>query len=393
MTTEVDVDIDQPAVASHLESSLPGSYYLSKEIFQREKEHIFFRDWYCVGREEQVPNPGDYLVVDVLGESIIILRSKTGALNGFYNVCRHRGCRLALEDTPRPQEGDGPSGSGSFHNSITCPYHQWSYNFEGKLRGTPYLRESDRFKKENFSLYPVGVDVWGGFMFVNLSPAEAGAEGRTLLQQLGLVPEEFKRYPLSSLRVGKRLVYEVEANWKVVMENYNECYHCGGVHPELCELVPAFKQHGGSELDWANGIPHRDGATTFTFSGTTNRVPFEGLDDFEITRHKGQLIYPNLLVSFSSDHIAAFTLWARDPGHTTITCDFLFDPREMAKPDYDPSDAVEFWDVVNKQDWVICSGVQRGMSSRPFGSGYYAQMEDSSLDIRRYVSSRLGSIK
>ncbi len=392
MTTEVEIEVNQPEVASHLESSLPGSYYLSPEIFAQEKERIFFREWFCVGREEQVPNPGDYLVVDVAGESVLVVRTKAGELRAFYNVCRHRGCRLALEDSPKPQDGDGPGCSGSFHNMIRCPYHSWSYNFEGELRGTPFLRESDRFHKADFSLYPAGVDTWGGFLYLNLSPKEAAAEGRTLLSQLGKVTEEFKRYPLSSLRVGKRLVYEVEANWKVVMENYNECYHCGGVHPELCELVPAFKEHGGALLDWENGIPHREGAVTFTFTGTTNRAPFEGLADFEITRHKGALLYPNQLVSFSSDHIAAYTLWARDPGHTTITCDFLFDPREMARQDFNPYDAVDFWDLVNKQDWGICAGVQRGMSSRSFKSGYYAQMEDGSLDIRKYIAARVGTI-
>ena len=387
---EAEAAADQQAFASHLESSLPGSYYLSPQIFEQEKERIFFREWFRVGREEQVPNPGDYLVVDVAGESVLIVRGRTGTLRAFYNVCRHRGSRLVLDDTPAPQEGAAPASGGCFHNAIVCPYHAWSYSFEGDLRGTPFLRESERFRKADFSLHPVGVDVWGGFLFVNLRPEEAEAEGRTLLRQLGTVPEEFKRYPLASLRVAKRLVYEVAANWKVVMENYNECYHCGGVHPELCDLVPAFKQQGGAGLDWANGIPHREGAVTFTFSGTTSRAPFDGLDEFEVTRHKGQLIYPNTLISFSSDHIAAFTLLARDPGHTTVVCDFLFDPREMARADFDPSDAVDFWDLVNKQDWDICAAVQRGMSSRSFGSGYYAQMENSSLDIRRYVGSRLG---
>jgi len=392
MAPEVEIETDQPDVASHLESSLPGAYYLSPEIFAREKERIFFHEWFCVGRVEQVPNAGEYLVANVAGESVLIVRTKAGELRAFYNVCRHRGCRLVLDDSPKPRNGERPGCGGSFHNLIRCPYHSWSYNFEGELRGTPFLRESDQFHKADFSLYPVAVDTWGGFLFVNLSPKEAAAEGRTLLAQLGTVPEEFKRYPLSSLRVGKRLVYEVEANWKVVMENYNECYHCGGVHPELCELVPAFRYNGGAQLDWDNGIPHREGANTFTFTGTTNRAPFEGLNEFELTRHKGQLVYPNLLVSFSADHIAAFTLWAKDPGHTTITCDFLFDPREMARPDFNPSDAVDFWDLVNKQDWGICAGVQRGMSSRAFHSGYYAPMEDGSLDIRTYIGRRLEAL-
>jgi len=201
MTIETDIAPDDQAVASHLESSLPGYYYLSPEMFEREKQRIFFREWYCVGREEQVPNTGDYLVVDVLGESVLIVRAKTGELNAFYNVCRHRGCRLALNDSPPPQDGDGPGCSGSFHNMIRCPYHSWSYNFEGELRGTPFLRESERFNKADFSLYPVGVDVWGGFLFLNLSPAEAKEDPQKVLNAacdtwLGTAPggTEVRRY-------------------------------------------------------------------------------------------------------------------------------------------------------------------------------------------------------
>lgn len=394
MTTELEREAtealdDSSFMATHLEASLPPGHYLDRRIFEQEKERIFFRDWLTVGREEQLRGAGDYLVADVLGESVIVVRGKDGALNGFYNVCRHRGCRLVLDDAPRPQDGAGPGACGTFQKGIVCPYHSWSYSFEGDLRGTPFIKESERFRKADFSLRAIGVDTWGGFVWVNLSPAEAAAEGRTLLSQLGSTPEEFTRYPLARLRVARRIVYEVEANWKVVMENYNECYHCGGVHPELCELVPAFRQQGGGNLDWEHGIPHREGAVTFSFTGTTTRAPFEDLDEFERTRHKGQLIYPNLLLSFSCDHIAAFTLWPGHPGHTTVVCDFLFDPREMARADFDPSDAVEFWDLVNRQDWGICAGVQRGMSSRSFDVGYYAPMEDASLDIRRYIAARL----
>jgi len=385
---------DAPFVDADLEQSLPASYYLSPEVFQQEKERIFFHEWVCAGREEQIPSTGDYMAVDVLGESVLVVRDKEGALQAYYNVCRHRGCRLALDDAPRLQTlaaGETPpTPTGRFHNAIRCPYHSWTYGFDGSLRGAPFLRENERFSKADFALYPVGVDTWGGFFFLNLSPREAAAAGHTLRAQLGTVPEEFKRYPLADLRTAHRIVYEAQANWKVVMENYNECYHCAGVHPELCELVPAFKR-GGTGLDWENGIPHRDGAVTFTFSGTTRRLPFPGLTEAERTRHKGQLIYPNLLTSYSADHVAAFTLWPRGPGHTTVVCDFLFHPTEMERDDFDPSDAVDFWDLVNKQDWGICAGVQRGMTSRSFDAGYYAPMEDSSLDIRRYVTTRLGA--
>ena len=118
------------------------------------------------------------------------------------------------------------------------------------------------------------------------------------------------------------------------MENYNECYHCGHVHPELCALVPAFRERGGAGLEWDDGIPHRAGAWTFTLSGTSNRAPFPGLSEKEKTHHKGEVAYPNLLLSAAAEHIAAFTLWPMGPDHTRIACEFLFHPDEIAKASF-----------------------------------------------------------
>lgn len=374
-----------------LERTLPRDAYFADSIWQREKERIFGREWACAGRTEELPAPGDYRVLDLAGESVLVVRTKAGALRAFYNVCRHRGCRLVLDASGTPREpAAGPDGH--FAGAIRCPYHAWTYTLDGELRTAPFLEEEDGFRREDFPLWPVGVETWSGFFFVNLSPLEAAAEGRTLLQQLGPVPERLSRYPLAELRTAHRISYDVGANWKVLLENYNECYHCAGVHPELCKVVPAFKQRGGSELDWDRGIPHRDGAWTFTRSGTTSRAPFAGLNDDEKTRHKGELIYPNFLLSLSAEHVAAFTLWPHGAEHTTIICDFLFHPDEMATPGFDPSDAVEFWDLVNRQDWRICEGVQAGMRARVFEHGYYAPMESASLDIRRYVRERLGDV-
>ncbi len=221
-------------------------------------------------------------------------------------------------------------------------------------------------------------------------PHAGRGRGRTLAAQLGHVPDRLARYPLAELRTARRITYDVASNWKCIVENYNECYHCGPVHPELCEVVPAFKQLGGVGLDWEHGVPHREGATTFTFTGTTTRSSFPDLSEEEKTRHKGELIYPNLMLSLSADHVAAFTLRPVGPDRTVIDCDFLFHAGEMARAGFDPSDAVEFWDLVNRQDWRICESVQRGMRSRVYEHGYYAPMEDLSLDIRRYVGERPG---
>ena len=130
-------------------------------------------------------------------------------------------------------------------------------------------------------------------------------------------------YPLADLRAARRIVYDVAANWKVLMENYNECYHCGPVHPELCEIVPAFKEQGGGGLDWDAGVPQKEGTFTFTRTGRSDRAPFPGLSEEERTRHKGEIVYPNLLLSLSADHVAAFTLWPhgrRAPRSCATSC-------------------------------------------------------------------------
>jgi Rieske 2Fe-2S family protein len=362
-----------------LERTLHRDHYLTDRLFDLERERIFCREWFCVAREEEIPGPGDYLATDVAGESVVLVRTREGALAAHYNVCRHRGSRLV------------PEGErGTFAAGIRCPYHSWTYTLEGALRTAPFLDERDGLARGDLGLHPVGVDAWGGFVFVHLTPGEAKAAGATLGAQLGGVPERLRRYPLAELRAARRIEYTVAANWKVLLENYNECYHCGPVHPELCRLVPAFRQRGGAELDWERGIPHRDGAWTFTGSGTSERAPFAGLSDDERVRHKGELIYPNLMLSLSADHVAAFTVRPHAPGRTTVVCEFLFHPAEMARAGFDPSDAVEFWDLVNRQDWAICESVQRGMGSRVFQTGFYAPMESWSLDIRRYVGQRLG---
>jgi glycine betaine catabolism A len=367
-----------------LEPTLPSSWYRSDEVYALEREHIFCREWVCVAREENLAQPNAFRVLEVAGESILLLRNRSDRLAAFYNVCRHRGARLC-RDATLPAPGTRLPG-GISGGRITCPYHQWTYDFDGHLVAAPHLSGEPTFDPGLFSLYPVALDCWGGFVFLNL----ARTPPHSLAQQLGPVPGRITRYELGKLRIGHTIRYQVAANWKVICENYNECYHCAGVHPELCEVVPAFRDRGGANLDWERGIPHRAGAYTFTTTGTTRRRPFPQLDEDERTRHKGELVYPNLFLSLACDHAAVFILQPRSATRTDIECHFLFEPFELAQPDFDPTDTTAFWDLVNRQDWAICEAVQQGISARVHERGYYAPMEDFNLDIRRYVLERIG---
>ncbi len=370
-----------------LDLSLPRASFVSEAEFRREREAVLFTGWFCVGRAEILAGPGDYLTADVAGESVVVVRGDDGELRGFYNVCRHRGSRLVPPEHGEPAAGQSgvAARTGCFAGAIGCPYHAWTYGLDGRLRSAPFLPDL-RGHRAALSLHPVDVATWGGFLFARLEPG-AGPE---LAEALGEIDGRLAAFPLADLRAGARLSYEVAANWKVVLENYNECYHCGPVHPELCELIPDFARDGG-DVSWEAGVPHRDGAYTFTATGTTTRLPFPGLSETERTRHFGELMLPNLMISLSADHVAAFTVWPRAAGRTTVVCDFLFHPDEMARPDFDPSDAVSFWDLVNRQDWLICERVQDGMTSRRFTAGYLAPMEQPSADVGRYVAARLGN--
>jgi Rieske 2Fe-2S family protein len=379
---------EQGVSASEFQPALAARFYASESVFALERERLFHAQWFCVGRAEQVPARGDCLHVHVAGESVLVIRGKDDALRAFYNVCRHRGSRLVrTPPLPDPQQPAAVT-STSMSAGVVCPYHSWTYNLDGGLRAAPYVQFEANCPKENFSLVPVHLDSWGGFIFLNLSTTPA----QSLREQLAVPERKLARYPLADLRRGAQIVYDVRANWKVIMENYNECYHCGPVHPELCAHVPAFRERGGAGLEWDDGIPHREGAWTFTMSGTSTRAPFAGLSEKEKTHHKGEVAYPNLLLSAAAEHVAAFTLWPMAPDHTRIACEFLFHPDEIAKSTFDPADVVDFWDIVNKQDWQICESVQDGMRSRGFRGGFYSPMEDPSLDIRRYLEKHLGDL-
>jgi Rieske 2Fe-2S family protein len=256
--------------AEQLERTLPTAWYRSADIFHIEKERIFCREWVAVCREEELPEPGDSRVLDVLGESILLVRNRESRIRGFYNVCRHRGARLCRAADEKPAAGRvALPGGVTAGRLIVCPYHQWSYDLNGALVAAPHLGSGTGFDKREYHLHPVGVETWGGFVFVHLTPSEAAP----LAAQLAGIPERLARYPLDGLAIGATIRYEVQANWKILCENYNECYHCAGVHPELCALVPAFR---GPRLDPRYSPPR--GSVYLHVQRNDREAPFSRLE-------------------------------------------------------------------------------------------------------------------
>ena len=360
-----------------LQPALPREQYVDAETWLLERDAVLHSEWFCLGRTAELglEKPRRIAVADVAGESVVVTSDAERRLHAAYNVCRHRGSQLVPVDVAAVATVVTCDAA-----ALRCPYHSWTYALDGSLLRAPHA-DVDR---DAFALHPVGVDVWAGFVFVHLTPERA----TPLPEAVAAAGVTLANYDLGGLVVGAVLRYEVSANYKVLLENYNECYHCGPVHPELSRLVPAFAG-GGRDLPWADGVPHREGAWTFTSSGTTSRDPLPGLTPEERERHKGDLVYPNLMLSASADHVAAFVLLPTAVDRTTVVCSLLFARDECASDGFDPTDAVELWDLVNRQDWAICESVQRGMSSRAYRQGWFAPMEDDSLDIRRWLLPRL----
>ena len=360
---------------SELQAALPRELYVDPDAWVVERDRVLSAEWSCVGRVDDLglASPRRAAVVEMWGESLILTSDEAGTLHAAYNVCRHRGSQIF------PTE-PGSEASSCAASSLRCPYHSWTYALDGSLLKAPH---TDGVDPAQFALHPVEVDTWEGFVFARLVPST-----ETLATSVERPSRTLANYRIGDLVTGATYTYDVAANWKVIAENYNECYHCGPVHPELTRLVPSFGG-GGVGIDWDAGVPHREGAWTFTMTGTTNRAPLPGLDEDERVRHKGELVYPNLMLSCAADHVAAFVLRPLAVDRTRIDCVLLFARDAVAAADFDPSDAGDFWDLVNKQDWAICESVQRGMSSRAYTHGWFAPMEDDSADIRRWLLPRL----
>ncbi len=367
----------QTQPASPFLSTFPGRYYYDPAIYAREQERIFARMWIYAGHISSLPAPGDYRVVQLAGESVIVVRDRQGELHAFLNVCRHRGSRLCSE------------AAGTLKGSIQCRYHAWTYGLDGKLLGAPNVLNLEDFDRSAYGLHSVALEVWQGMIWLNLC-----ADPPSLEQQMAdPAVHEFggngpiERYAVADLKVAHTITYEVRANWKLIMENTLECYHCGPMHPELCDLLPMYRT---GRVDNDGGAVLAEGAEAFTITGKASRPPLPRLLPEDRRRYYGFFAMPNAFLNLLSDHVAIDSLQPVAPDRTIVTSQWLFDASEIAKSEFDPMDAVEILDLVNRQDWEVCELAQQGTTSRAFANGgNYAPLEHHIRGFVEYVLAKL----
>ncbi|HEX6640009.1 MAG TPA: aromatic ring-hydroxylating dioxygenase subunit alpha [Thermoanaerobaculia bacterium] len=353
--------------------TLARDYYTSPEILAAESDRVFAREWVCVGREESIAEPGAYMLAEVAGESLIVLRDRSGVVRAFYNVCRHRGTRLC------------EAATGAFSQTIQCPYHAWTYRLDGRLTGAPHMDDLEDFDKADYSLHAASIGSWEGFLFVNLAPDHEPFE-RAFAPLAG----RFARFNLAGLRTVRRIDYEVDANWKLILQNYNECLHCPTIHPELTTKLPYTS--GANDLiegPFLGGYmeikaPHESA----TMSGRACALPLGDLPEADRARAYYYSLFPSMMLSIHPDYAVFYRVHPVSTARSRVLCEWMVNPLAPAAPGYNIQDAEEFWDRTNRQDWHICEQSQLGVSSRVYTPGPYSARESipAAWD-RRYLAA------
>jgi Rieske 2Fe-2S family protein len=356
MTPPLADELLAPALLPFGESTmLPAEAYTSPDVLAWERRHFFAASWVCLGRVAAVFPEGRTQVATTVGDvGVLLSKGAGGAVAAFANTCRHRGHELL------------PDGGTSVKRAVVCPYHAWSYDLSGALIAAPGFREVASFDPAAHGLVRLPAEVWHGWVFVNALGTAA-----PLAAHVGGLEDLVAPYAPERLVLGATHEYVVAANWKVITENYHECYHCPLIHPELCEVSPPAS---GSNFDlpgvWVGGtMDLRDGADTMSLTGHSDGVPIDGVDP-RVVLYLGLL--PNLLLSLHPDYVMTHRMTPLAPDRTQVECAWYF-----VSTDVDPAYAVDFWDTTNRQDWGACESVQRGLASPHFRPGPLAPNEDA----------------
>jgi Rieske 2Fe-2S family protein len=352
-------ELDDTLAPFGTSSGLPADAYRSEAVFAWEASRFFGGTWWCVGRTGDLVGPGQARGVRVGAESVL-LTNDGETVRAFSNVCRHRGHELA------------PVGSAFDVRLVRCPYHAWSYRLDGSLKAAPTFADRHGFDPTAYPLLELRAASWGGWLFVNLD-----GEAAPLPDQIGNLDAVLAAHDIDRLAIGHVQEYEVAANWKLLVENFNECYHCSSIHPALCEVTPV---DSGADLAptglWCGGTmdlkPH---AATMSMDGSTPLPSLPGVGGELLRQVVYVTLFPNLLISAHPDYVLSHRLTPLDPARTSVECAWLFATDRVADPAFDPSYAVDFWDLTNREDWSVCEGVQRGLANSGYRPGPLSSWE------------------
>ena len=353
-----------------MHTTLPRRFYADPDFYRAELERFYFNRWICAGRADQIPHAGDYFTRSLADESVIVTRDGSGTIRAVFNVCRHRGTRLCNQT------------EGHFADRIQCPYHAWTYGLDGRLLAAPHMEPE--FRKEEYPLHRAGCEVWDGHIFVYLGhegrDGREGQEGQegALRGQLADLPDRFAAWRMGDLQLGRRIVYDVKANWKLIVLNFNECLHCPNLHLALNRLHDYLgADNEAPTADYCGGsMGFREGIETMSVDGKRRREYLPGLSESQRQQVAYFAIYPNLLLSLHPDYMMTHTLWPRANDRTEIVCEWHFHPAELARVDFQADDAVELWDLTNREDWWIAEQSQAGINSRAYQPGPYSKREE-----------------
>jgi Rieske 2Fe-2S family protein len=347
---------------------MPAEAYTSDQVFAWEQRNLFAGTYTCIGREDELRAPGadgkplTQRSVQV-GDVHVLLTFAGSDMHAFANTCRHRAHELV------------ESAGSNTRQSIVCPYHAWTYDLAGRLRTAPGYQEVADFTVDDHTLVELPVHRWHGWLFVHAATSLASRQALPFEEFIGDLEEQIAPYDPAALVLGDRHTYVVDANWKVITENYHECYHCPLIHPELCQVSPPSS---GENFDlpgaWIGGwMDLRDGMQTMSLTGESAGRPIPGVSPTTVL-YAG--LVPNLLISAHPDYVMTHRLVPLAPGRSWVECSWYV-PDTGDEPPIDASYAVEFWDITNKQDWRACESVQRGLVSPHFQAGPFSPSEDA----------------
>ncbi|HYH31897.1 MAG TPA: aromatic ring-hydroxylating dioxygenase subunit alpha [Pseudonocardia sp.] len=346
------------APSSSLIPTLPGHSYTDAVTFAAEQEKIFESRWFAAARSAEVDGPGAFRTVDVGRENVVLVRGRDRQLRAFLNVCRHRGARVCMER------------SGVAKRNLQCGYHAWTYGLDGRLVAAPNLTSMPDVDRAAYGLVPVHLREWLGYAWVCVADAPPSFEDTVVgavAERLGTT-EAIDGWGVEDLEVGRRITYDVRANWKLIIENFMECYHCATIHPELTEVLPEFADGYAAQYFVGHGAAFADEAAGFTVDGGAGLPAIPGVGSDHDRKYYAITVNPQVFINLVPDHVIFHRMYPVAPDRTVVECDWLY-LREVVQGGSDLDRSVELFHRVNQQDFDACERCQLAASSRAYADG------------------------